>query len=790
MNQTSLQEEGFDFDRQGGDELNFDLKAFLLKYLRYWYWFAIALAIAYAGAKLYLRYSIPEYAANSLLLIKDGDSDKALTEEAIFQDLGILNSTNNLLNEIEILRSRTLMEEVVRTLGLHTSYKAIGRFKESVLYRNSPVQVDTSFGTLDQLYGTKVVVQVLDSNSFALIEDDEVVERYQFNEFVILENGNFKLEKTEIFSENNHFPVEINFREPIKVALSLLDNLSIRPVEDRSSVIRLAIEDESPIRAVDVLNELVRAYNDATVQDKNKVAKNTLAFIEDRLDYLTTELADVEGDVERYKLRNEIPIDLQTGATETMGRINEYEVRLSELEIDKRIIESVRGAIQQSEQAYELLPAAISQEYTELSNLIEQYNQLILQREKILPSAGEENQSLLLLENQIGEQKLNIIKSINQLLGSLNLTIQQTETKYLNLQRVLRSVPRKERELLEKRRQQAIKENLYLYLLQKREETALSLAVAIPNSRVIDAAIEQPNPIFPKPLNIYAIAVFLGMSFPIGLILLREALNDNILNVEELKKRTQIPMAGTIGLSAGKKNIVVGKTSRTAVAEMFRLLRTNLQFMVKKTEAPVWLITSGDSGEGKTFITVNLGISMAISDKRTVLVGLDLRKPKLGTYLDSEDSLRGITNYLVGSAELEDIIQKSELHPNLHFITSGPIPPNPAELLMSEEMVTLIENLKHEYDCILLDSPPVGLVADAFLLNRHATNCLFVVRQQVTKKRIISYIDELYRQRKLNRMAFVFNGVMRNVNYGYGYGYGYGYYEDDKKRSWWQRRKR
>ncbi len=765
---------------QAGDN-TFDVKAFLYRYIiRYWYLFILLPMLAAGAGMLYLRYQVPVYQVRSTLLIKNNNSYSEVNESAVLEDLGIERNTRNLENEIQILKSRSLMKKVVDSLQLNVNYFWEGRVRNTELYKNSPIVVD-SFRLNPAGYGKTFGIKAVDEQtlSFQFGEEEQL---HPFDTVFTNKFGSFRF-NYRVRGSSIGKPMLFRFNSVTAVAQYYSNKLNIRPVGS-SDVLSLSMSDVVPKRGVDILNTLVSVYNTATIEDKNKVGRNTLKFIDERLEFITKDLASVETDVQDYKTDNEITTEIASDVTLVQQRISEYEKELTDLEVKLNLLNVLRSYLQDAESQFQLLPANLETANTSLTNSIKSLNDLILNRERLMKSGSDLNPAIQTIDAEILTIRSAIINDLAVMERNIKSSIDELKGKISALTGKIRTIPRKERELNEIRRQQYIKENLYVYLLEKREETALSLAVAVSNSRVIDSA-SPGGPIQANPFSIIAIAAFGGLILAITIIALRELLNDTIQTEEDIKNITSIPILGGINFKPSEEEIVVGKEDRSAIAEMFRLLRTNLQYTGDNNRQQTILVTSGMSGEGKTFITANLGVSLAISKKKTLLIGLDLRKPKLTNYLIDEDQPVGITNYLIGEASEEEIIFQSELSEDLYFIPSGPIPPNPAELLMNDRLDELFEKLQQEYDYILLDSPPVGMVADALLLNKYLTSTLFVVRFGHTKRGLLKILDEIYRNTKLTRPSIVFNGIKSDGRYGYGYGYGgtgYGYYEVKKRK--------
>jgi capsular exopolysaccharide synthesis family protein len=770
-----------------------DVKELVMSILRNWYWIALCVILAFFLARLNLRYSIPIYRASGTILIKDkegGGDIGGLSEEAVLQEIGILKPGNNINNEIQILKSSSLMQEVMDKLNLEIRYSGIGRIKDTEYYgQTSPVLVD-SIAWQDGKRGIQLEVQLLDDHSYTLFDGEGVATIHNFAEPLLVKKDTLWL---------SHNASEINSSGIINIRIGgspgkYLLKLEVKTIGDYSSVLRIQMEDPVPERASDIINTLIEVYNQAAIDDKNQVAKKTLDFIDERLRLLTSELSIVEGGLETYKERNSIPGEAITAVDFILSEISQYDNELTRQEIKLELLNAVEKMFTANPDSYDLIPANIVLEDAGgLDEQITVYNNLLLTRERLQRSAASENPQLLSLNQELGEMRNNITQSVQALRQNLQLSIRETQSKLNELQKRINQIPRQERELLEIKRQQNIKEALYLFLLQKKEETALSAAITVPNARVIDPAITSPAPIEPKPLQIYAIFLMLGFSLPVGIIFIRELLDNKIYSESDINKYTTVPVLGTIAQNKDGDRLVVKANSRTAIAEMFRLLRTNLTYLSTGEAKQCILITSGVSGDGKTFIAVNLSLSLAFTNKRVVVVGMDLRKPKLSEYLTSNldhESL-GVTNFLIGESPIEEIIQSSYVHDNLFIIPSGPIPPNPAELLSSPKTKELFVYLKEHFDYIIVDTAPIGLVADAFLLAPYTDISIFAVRYAKTEREMLIGLDGMRTAGKLKKPAIVLNGVKEGkgngYGYGYGYGNGYGYYEEDKSRKWFSR---
>ncbi len=577
-------------------------------------------------------------------------------------------------------------------------------------------------------------------------------------------------------------PVRVEVRPIPDLARNIIRRLKIEPFDKNSSVLELSLQDKSAERAADILNTIVEIYNEAAVEDKNRIAKKTVEFVTDRLALLTDELEGVEKDVEVYKRQNDITTTTGADVPMLFQEMTEADEELSRLEIQQNVADYLFGFLKSNRGKFMLIPANLILEEQSLNEQIILYNEKVLARERLLRSAGEDNPLLTTLNREVLAMEENLLQSVGQLQVTLKAASKQYRGRLDSFQAQSRTIPRKERELLEIVRQQRIKENLYLYLLEKREETSLTLAVTAPNSRLIDAAQPTKDPISPRRPLVYGLSLLFGLAIPIGAVSLRKLMDDKVRSEDDIKEATQVPIAGVLAHQGKYAENVVQPGSRSASAEMFRLLRTNLQFAASKQNNKVMMITSGGPGEGKTFVSLNLGMTFAMTGKKVVMIELDLRKPRLIRYLDMETPQMGVTNYLIDDkVTIEDVVKDTPYHEGLKVVPTGPLPVNPAELIQSERMGQLIRELRENFDHVLIDTPPVGPVADSLLLHEHIDTSLFVVRQGVTRIRQLRLIEDISRQDKLPRPYIVLNGVKLGQARAYGYGYGYGYEEEGGK---------
>jgi tyrosine-protein kinase Etk/Wzc len=771
---NDMQQEFFEEDEQ-----QFDLNAYIRRYFRYWYLFPIFLAITLTAAFFYLKITQPVYSTKTTILIKDEKKGLGGAQGDILTELGSQFGGNKLVeNEIEIIKSQNLMEQVIKELSLDVSYSSKDGLRTINLYGASPVvikpEVITDYGMEEPM-----LIRMVDSTRFKFNNEDKV---FSFGQRFNNQWGAFVVHKG---TESDFEDIEIDFTDSKKLAEGMLGKLTVQQPNVKSTVLELVYEDVNIRRSKDVLNKLLDVYVQSSLNDKNGEASNTLKFIENRLGLITGELGDVEKDVETYKT-NQGLTDISTESQLFLENIKENDAKLNEVSTKISILESVDNFVQNAE-AGAVAPATYMIDDPVLVSLLTKYNELDLQRERYARTTTAKNPLLETINTQLEGTRQAIRENVQNLKRGMAVTKKNLEGINTRFSAGLRSIPKKEREYVGIKRQQSIKEELYLYLLQKREETALAYASTVTDSRLIDAPITTFKPIKPKGAMIWLGSLAAGMILPILLINLIFMLNNTVQSRDEIEKRTGSSVMGEIGLMKTVKGepaseSIIKMTSRSAVAEQFRALRTNLQYLGDGSCRTI-MFTSSIGGEGKSFISINLAASLAFSDKRVILLGMDLRKPSLHERLQLSNA-KGVSNYLVGQGNLDVLIHSTGVHPKFDVMVSGPIPPNPSELISNGRLPKLIAELKERYDYVLIDSPPYGLVTDAALIAEQVDATLYVVRFNYTVLDHLNRIGELKRSKRFANLSVIFNGVNYGAGYGYGYGYGgygYGYYTDDKK---------
>ena len=772
----------------------FQLRNFIDHYLVHWKWFLVGAFISLTVAFIYLRYSTPQFKATATILVKDEKKGGMLSELSAFADMGIESGLkNNVDNEIEILKSRTLVENTVKRLNLNISMFIKGNIINTEMYDKTPIKVyfipkDSPF------YKTATTLKFLEitPNTFQL-ENQLQAENsknnfvtkpeFRYGEVIKTPNWNLIITKnpSKLFKVNNR-EITINVSPMDDVVDGFRNRLSVNPLSKTSSVVELSLVDPVYEKAEIFLNNLIQIYNQDAITDKNQISENTSKFIANRLSLITRELDGVEQDVESFKKSNNLT-DIDSEAKLFIEGANEYDKKGVTTETQLNVVNSMLDFTKKSSNS-DLLPTNLISGEEDASGLINMYNELVLDRNRILKSATVANPTVIKMDQQIASLKTTLITNLERLKSNLNIQKRDLDSHKGIMDTKIEKIPVQERQFKVIARQQKIKEELYLYLLQKREETAISLSATEPNARVIDAAKASHIPVAPKKKIMYLVAFIIGILIPFGTIYLKDLLDTKIKSRLDLEGKTTIPYLGDIPTSNSNTQIIKSE-SRTSSAEALRIIRTNMEFMLSKVpenQAKTIFLTSTFSKEGKTFVSVNLAATFALSGKKVLLIGMDIRNPKLDDYVTLPD--QGLTNYLSHKdTAIEDLIIKQKGYEDFHILPAGIIPPNPAELLLSKKVDSLFKTIKAQYDYIIVDTAPVSLVTDTLLIAKHADCFIYVIRANFLEKRMLHIANDLYQEKKLPNMCLLLNDTDSTKGYGYGYGYGI----KSRKKPWYKK---
>lgn len=757
---------------------------FVSKYLPYWPLFVLFTLLAILSAYIYLRYTTPVYEADATIIIKD---DKKGNEESkLVESLDQISSKKIVENEIEILQSRRLMENVVRALGLYAPVYEKGDVHDVLAYTQSPISIIAPFP--DSLPSVPKINLNLAKNNEQIILNNTY--KYPINAVVSTPFGKLKFipNKHYVKPETNGRQLYFSLSSPKAVAPGYLGGLKADAASKLSSIVDLSYRDINPTRAEDILNQLINAYQQSANDEKNSLAQNTLSFVSDRLSIVSHDLDSIEKQIQQYKAGNRA-VDISTQGQLFLQNVSANDQKLGEVNTQIAVLDNVEDFVKSNANSKSgIVPSTLGINDPMLSQLIDKLYTAELQYDQLKKTVGENNPTLVALADQINKIKPGILSNIKSQRQSLNATKQNITNTNGAYNSLLQNVPQKERQLLDISREQQIKTNLYAFLLQKREESEIAYASDVSNSRVVDYAQAGGNPVSPKRNLIYIawIVFFLGLCG--AFIFIKEFLTGKILYRGEIESLTSIPIIGEIAFNKSKEDIVIEKGRRSFIAEEFRKLRISLSFLGIDSFHKKILITSSISGEGKSFISSNLAISLSLTGKKVVLVDMDLNNPTIDKILKvARDG--GVTEFLEGGKDPEQIIKHVKEHENLFFISAGAVlPENPSELLSNGKVIELINYLENIFDVVLIDTSPIVLVTDGYLLTGLCDATLFVVRHKYTPKMLVKRLDDNGHVNPINNPAIIFNGVkMRGFfknNYGYGYDYVYGNKEnkrEDKK---------
>jgi len=790
-------------EAQESKEENIDVKELLFKYLIHWPWFVGTVVACLIAAWVYLYMSTPVYNISATVLIKDdkkgGSAGMLSGLESLGLD-GMVSSSQNIDNEIEVLRSKTIVKEVVEDLGLYISYTDEDEFPSRNMYKTSPVQVSLTPQEADLLEEPMIVKMALQPQGSMDVNVRIAGNKYQKHfeklpavfptdkgtlAFFLTPDSVLSSKKTleeTTDSEKTTRNITATINKPLAVAKWCCKNMTIEPTSKTTSVAVISLKNSNVERGKDFINKLLEMYNINTNNDKNEVAQKTAEFINERISIISKELGSTEKDLESFK-RGAGITDLTSDAQIALTGSAEYEKKRVENQTQINLLQDLQKYMQN--EGYEVLPSNIGLQDVNLAAAINRYNEVLVERKRLLRTSTENNPTIINLDTSISAMKENVQVSLDRVLRGLFITKADLDREASRYSRRISEAPGQEREFVSIARQQEIKAGLYLMLLQKREENAITLAATANNAKIIDDAIADDAPVSPRGRITYLIALILGVGIPVGVIYLLELTKFKIEGRADVEKLTSAPIVGDIPLTDEKQGaIAVFENQNNLMSETFRNVRTNLQFMLGN-DKKVILVTSTVSGEGKSFISGNLAISLSLLGKKVVIVGLDIRKPGLNKVFNISKKEQGITQYLANPEKnLMDLVQLSDVSKNLYILPGGTVPPNPTELLARDGLDKAIETLKKNFEYVILDTAPVGMVTDTLLIGRVADLSVYVCRADYTRKNEYTLINELIDGNKLPNLCTVINGLdLKKRKYGYYYGYGkYGKYYGYGKR--------
>ncbi|GAA6255768.1 tyrosine-protein kinase [Bacteroides sp. f07] len=780
---------------QSEEQIN--IQEILFHYLIHWPWFVASVIVCVALAWGYLRLTTPIYNVSATVLIKDEKKGGGANMSSELEKMGMngfVSSSGNIENEIEVLSSRTLAREVVSSLGLFVTYMDEDRFPKKELYRTSPVLVSLTPQEADKLPQTMEVDMSLQPSGVMDVQikvgEKEYRKRFEKLPAVLptdegtiaffANNDTLSSLRPESVTKERHITAYIN--RPFSVAKGYAGSLSIIPTSKATSVVTVSLKNSNTQRGKDYIDKLLEMYNINANNDKNEVAQRTAEFIDERIGIISKELGSTERDLENFK-RSAGITDLTSEAQIALAGNAEYEKKRVENQTQINLVMDLQRYLQGAE--YEVLPSNVGLQDASVAGAIDRYNEMVSERNRLLRTSTENNPAIVNLNASIRAMRGNIQTTLDAMLKGLEITRADLAREAGRYSRRISDAPTQERQFVSIARQQEIKSGLYLMLLQKREENAIVLAAIANNAKIIDEAQADGAPISPKRSTIYLAALVFGIGIPVGIIYLIGLTKFKIEGRVDVEKLTSLPVIGDIPLADEKTgSIAVFENQNNLMSETFRNVRTNLQFMLENGKNVI-LVTSTVSGEGKSFVSANLAISLSLLGKKVVIVGLDIRKPGLNKVFNIPRKEHGITQFLTNPAiNLIDLVQASDINKNLYILPGGTVPPNPTELLARDGLEKAVETLKKSFDYVILDTAPVGMVTDTLLIGRVADLSVYVCRADYTRKAEFTLINELAENNKLPNLCIAINGLnLQKKKYGYYYGYGkYGKYYGYGKR--------
>jgi capsular exopolysaccharide synthesis family protein len=770
------------------EEDTINLREILEKYFRHWKLILACVIIALVIGFLFLKSKVPIYESSATVIVKDEKSGSLSDELSVFSDLGIMTQRGNIYNEIEILKSRKLLSQVVKELSLNlTIYNKANFLKpDKYYYKNSPINIDFNI-PIDEIIKPTTLELSLNDKNFKIYETyidskgkkiSEFKGKYKFGDPIETSLGIISINKTQYWNEKNiGDDIIINITSIDNTVNNYKNNLTIETVNRDASAISIKINGPNKELNDDFLNTLILQHQYQAISDKNIIAINTSRFIDERMKVIETELSNIESMLQSF-MTQEKYIDLNISVQNIFAKESNVEKDLINSYIQLKLAEQIKDYLDKHKDLSSLLPANLGVENDAINKMTNDYNQLVLQRNNLLLNSSAENPLVTKIDNQLLALRASLNESLNNLITSLKIQTQSLKTNIDKYSSNLASMPASERRYRDILRQQQIKENLYIYLMQKREETEIAMAATVSNIKLVDPAYSSPNPIKPKKTASMFIALLIGLFFPILLIYVRNLFDNKIHTPQDLEF-LDIPILASIPVNKSNDLIVIKDNVKHHLAEAFRTLRSNLEFIItnKKEKGNTIFVTSTIPGEGKTFISLNLAVSYTLLNAKVLILELDLRAPRIAHYLNMPES-KGISDYLKDdNLDINDIIIHSVEYQNLDYINAGTIPPNPSELLQRPRLAELFNFIQKEYDYIVVDNAPIGLVVDSLSIISYADIILYVARAEYLDKRALGFTYNFIKNKNVKNIALVLNATKARTSSYYDYAYyNYNYY--------------
>jgi tyrosine-protein kinase Etk/Wzc len=772
------------------DEL-FDVKGFFLVFYEYWYVFVLSFTIAFFAAYIYIRYSPPIYKVSSLLLIKEESSPVA----NLLDELKLFKENKKLANEIALISSYDMVYNTIKQLDFQVSYFHKGQVRNVELYKELPYKVflDTSYNHINS---GPYFVEILSDSTFKLSRKESAGDKiYKFGEPLNTHSMNFTIHRNpEVPYVRPPDVLYFIIHDQALLANAYKNKVYVSKYYKESTLLEISCQGQIPQKEIDFVNKLAEVYIQTGFNEKNQTANKTIQFIDEQLSGIITSLSSAETEWENFQKDNKI-LDFKYTTTAIFQKLEAHENEKAILLVRVQYYDYLMGYLKEEKDLGAIVaPSAIGISDALLNDLIAQLSNLHNERASLSRSIGLKNPYLSSLDLKIKNVKETLIENLKNIIKQNEISLNDLNRRMDLVNQEIRKLPKTERKLVDIQRKFNLNNHIYNYLMEKRAEAGIARAANLADNKVVDKAkMLNAIQISPRTNIIYSIAGLLALMLPLFIILARKFFSDKIISLEQVKEMTEIPILGIVGHNKfDKNNIVVKDRPKSAISEAFRSIRINLNYLSPDIEKKIITISSSISGEGKTFCSINLAIILAMSDKKTLLIGADLRKPKIYTDFGITNN-KGLSTYLSNKADLDEIINKTDLD-NLDIIVAGDIPPNPGELLGIPRMELLLTKMKQTYDFIILDTPPLGLVADSFLLMKYSHINIYIIRYKYTSKKMLERIETLSNEGKINNLGIILNDLSDEKTYGYNYGYGYGYsyynhgyYSDDIKKAWWKR---
>lgn len=777
------------YNEKGND---FDFKYLVAKVLGNWYWYVLSGILCFGIAILYNIYATPMFHTYAKVLVNGDNGNKTtggLSESTLLTELGLFSTQTDVNNELQIMQSRTILNQTIRDLQLNVTYWAQGDIRYQESYDKSPffINILSLASKLDdpveydiRINKDKVHFTNTDTDSSFTATWGDTLD-FKYGKWVLLKNP-----LVEEKDSTHQLGMKIDTYGNTYMNV-YLDNVTAMVTSDDVTTIDLNVDVSIPRKGEDILNKIIELYIKSSVTESNRVADSTIAFIESRLVGVSKELSSIDKDIEGFKKSNSLT-DLDAQSKALVEATADIKSQVAQQDVQIKVVDDLIDYLSDKNNNERIMPTTAPIADPAFVALLERYNAMQLDRQKALLNLTEDNPAVKSIDIQLSQQRTDLLKMLHTFVNGLK--VNQADLKRRNniVDYSIQNVPTQQRVYLDYARQQAVLQGLYTYLLQTKEQTEVSRYNNISPIRIIDAPQSDPLPYWPSGLILYLSAFVLGCLIPSAVLFFKELLNNKVLTPADINNETSVPVVAEINHNKTDDVVAVTRESRSAISEQFRTLRTNMQYLMTGADDKVVMMTSSMSGEGKTFIAINLASALSLSGKKVVLVEMDLRKPKVSSALGISNE-NGLTNYVVSNTPVSSIIKSTNVHENCFLVSSGTIPPNPSELITNPKVEKLFEYLRENFDYVIVDAPPVGLVTDALIIGNFSDLNFYIIRQKYTFKRQVKLVEELYLNNRLKRLNIILNDVKKiaGYNYGYGYGYGkgygYGYYEEKKSKS-------